>query len=88
MVTEAGIVREVRPRFLKPPWSIFTNPLAGKTIAVRARLVCVAPLPGANELIETPVIPTGIVAVPVQLTPAADGITDPATQKLPVVQTT
>ena len=53
-----------------------------------ARFVCVAALPGANALIATPVIPTGIIAVPVQLAPAADGITGPATQKLPEVHVT
>ena len=55
---------------------------------VRPRLTLVAPLPGANELIETDLIPCGIVAVPVQPAPAPEGMLSPATQKLPLVQIT
>ena len=43
-------------------------------MAVRSRLVLVAPVAGAKALVATPVIPCGIVAVPLQATPAAEGI--------------
>ena len=57
----------VSPRFINPPRPISSKPEAGKTIEVRPRLVLVPPVPGANALVATPVMPCGIVAVPVQL---------------------
>ena len=87
-LTDAGIVNVVSPRFINPPIPISSKPVAGKTMEVRLRLTLVAPLPGANELIETDLIPCGIVAVPVQPTPAPEGMLSPATQKLPLVQIT
>ena len=87
-LTDAGIVNVVSPRFINPPTPISSKPVAGKTMEVRPRLTFDAPLAGANALIETDLIPCGIVAVPVQPTPALEGMLSPATQKLPLVQIT
>jgi hypothetical protein len=52
-------------------------------MAVRSRLVPEADVFGAKALVATPVIPCGIVTVPLQATPAAEGIVCVETWKLP-----
>ena len=73
----------VSPRFIKPPRPMSAKPVAGKTMAVRSRLVPDAEVFGAKALVATPVMPCGIVAVPLQFWPALEGIVWLETWKLP-----
>ena len=85
MVTVAGIVTDVRPRPLNAPAPISLKPLAGKMTPVNPRLTCVGPLPSVKAEAATPTTPCGIVAVPLQVSPALARMVSPATQKLPLV---
>jgi hypothetical protein len=70
--TDAGIVTDVRPSLLNAPWSIVTNPDDGKLIPITF-LLSVSGF-GENAFEATFWIPDGIVATPLQFTPAAEGI--------------